>query len=129
MNIRQAASASNLTVKTVRYYDEIGIVSAGRRANGYRDYSEDDVHKLKFLQRARGLGFSVEDCRQLLSLYEDQSRVSADVKAMALARIEDIDRKLAELTSLRSTLSRLADACKGDNRPDCPILNDLAGER
>ena len=128
MNIREAALASGLTVKTVRYYDDIGIMKAGRQANGYRDYSQDDVHKLTFLQRARSLGFSIEDCRQLLSLYEDKHRVSADVKALAVARISDIDRKLAELQSLRATLSSLAEACKGDNRPDCPILDDLAGE-
>ena len=128
MNIRQAAEASGLTVKTVRYYDDIGMVRAARRDNGYRDYGDDDVHKLSFLQRARGLGFSIEDCRQLLSLYEDEHRVSADVKALTLAHIEQIDRKLAELQSLRQTLSRLAEACKGDNRPDCPILADLAGE-
>ena len=128
MNIRQAAEASGLTVKTVRYYDDIGIMKAGRQSNGYRDYSMEDVHKLTFLQRSRGLGFSVDDCRQLLSLYEDQSRVSADVKAMAQARIAEIDRKLAELSSLRATLASLSDACKGDDRPDCPILADLAGE-
>ncbi len=128
MNIREAARSSGLTVKTVRYYDDIGIMKAGRQDNGYRDYSQDDVHKLAFLQRARGLGFSIDDCRQLLSLYEDKQRVSANVKALALARIDDIDRKLAELQSLRSTLASLAEACKGDNRPDCPILADLAGE-
>ena len=127
MNIRQAAEAAGLTVKTVRYYDDIGIMKAGRRANGYRDYSSEDVHKLAFLQRARSLGFSIDDCRQLLSLYEDKHRVSADVKALALARIEDIDRKLAELHSLRDTLASLATACRGDHRPDCPILADLAG--
>ena len=127
MNIRQAAAASGLTVKTVRYYDDIGIMKAGRQANGYRDYSNEDIHKLAFLQRSRGLGFSVEDCRQLLSLYEDKDRVSADVKALAQARIDDIDRKLAELKSLKATLTSLADACKGDDRPDCPILEDLAG--
>ena len=129
MNIRQAAAASGLTVKTVRYYDDIGIMKAGRRENGYRDYSDEDVHKLAFLQRARGLGFSVEDCRQLLSLYEDTGRASADVKALARTRIDDIDRKLAELHSLRDTLAGLVEACKGDSRPDCPILADLAGER
>lgn len=126
MNIQQAAVASGLTVKTVRYYDDIGIMKAGRQANGYRDYSTEDVHKLAFLQRARGLGFSVDDCRQLMSLYDDKDRASADVKALAQARIDDIDRKLAELNSLKSTLTSLANACKGDNRPDCPILEDLA---
>ncbi len=128
MNIREAAAASDLTVKTVRYYDDIGIMKAGRQSNGYRDYSREDVHRLAFLQRSRGLGFSIEDCRHLLSLYEDKHRASADVKALTLARIDDIDRKLAELQSLRATLNSLAEACKGDDRPDCPILADLAGE-
>lgn len=127
MNIQQAAVASGLTVKTVRYYDDIGIMKAARQANGYRDYSNEDVHKLAFLQRARGLGFSVDDCRQLMSLYDDKHRASADVKALAQARIDEIDRKLVELNSLRSTLTSLANACKGDDRPDCPILLDLAG--
>lgn len=126
MNIQQAASESGLTVKTVRYYDDIGIVKARRQANGYRDYSTEDVHKLAFLQRARGLGFSVDDCRQLMSLYDDKGRASADVKALAQARIDDIDRKLVELKSLKATLTSLANACKGDDRPDCPILEDLA---
>ncbi len=128
MNIREAAAGSGLTVKTVRYYDDIGIMKAGRHSNGYRDYSREDVHKLAFLQRSRGLGFSIDDCQHLLSLYEDKHRASADVKALTLARIDDIDRKLAELQSLRATLSNLAVACKGDHRPDCPILADLAGE-
>lgn len=127
MNIQQAAVASGLTVKTVRYYDDIGIMKAGRQANGYRDYSNEDVHKLAFLQRARGLGFSVDDCRQLMSLYDDKGRASSDVKALAQARIDEIDRKLVELNSLRLTLTSLANACKGDDRPDCPILQDLAG--
>ncbi len=128
MNIRQAADRAGLTVKTTRYYDEIGLVHPGRGANGYRDYSDDDVHKLAFLQRSRSLGFSIEDCRMLLSLYEDQHRASADVKALALARIADIDNKVRELRGLRATLQTLATACSGDERPDCPILEDLAGK-
>ncbi|NNE24200.1 MAG: Cu(I)-responsive transcriptional regulator [Rhizobiales bacterium] len=127
MNIQQAATASGLTVKTVRYYDDIGIMKADRRANGYRDYSAESVHKLAFLQRARSLGFSVDDCRQLMSLYDDKDRASADVKALAQIRIDDINRKLAELNSLKLTLTSLVTACKGDDRPDCPILEDLAG--
>ncbi len=128
MNIREAAGRSGLPVKTVRYYDDIGLVTADRRENGYRDYDSVDVHKLQFLQRARTLGFSIDDCRALLSLYEDKNRASADVKHMAEARIRDIDDKLAELKTLRATLSHLVDACHGDDRPDCPILDDLAGK-
>jgi len=128
MNVQQAAAISGLPPKTVRYYDDIGLVSPARGENSYRRYSDSDVHKLRFLQRARGLGFSLEDCRQLLSLYEDQGRASADVKALALKHIAEIDGKLEELKSLRRTLGALADACRGDKRPDCPILDGLAGE-
>ena len=127
MNIGQAAARAGLPVKTLRYYEEIGLIAPDRQPNGYRDYGEADVHKLRFLQRARGLGFSIEDCRALLSLYEDRNRASADVKRLALARIDDIDRKLEELKGLRATLDSLARACQGNERPDCPILEDLAG--
>ena len=127
MNIGQAAERAGLPVKTLRYYEEIGLIAPDRQPNGYRDYGESEVHKLRFLQRARGLGFSIEDCRALLSLYEDRNRASADVKRLALARIDDIDRKLAELKGLRATLDSLARACQGNERPDCPILEDLAG--
>ena len=128
MNVQQAAAFSGLPAKTVRYYDDIGLVSPCRGENSYRRYSESDVHKLRFLQRARSLGFSLDDCRQLLSLYEDKGRASADVKALALKHIAEIDRKLDELRSLRKTLGALADACRGDTRPECPILDGLAGE-
>ena len=127
MNIGQAAERAGLPVKTLRYYEEIGLIAPDRQPNGYRDYGEAEVHKLRFLQRARGLGFSIEDCRALLSLYEDRNRASADVKRLALARIDDIDRKLEELKGLRATLDSLARACQGNERPDCPILEDLAG--
>lgn len=127
VNIQQAAARAGLTAKTARYYDEIGLVTPGRGANGYRDYSDEDIHKLAFLKRSRGLGFSIDDCRMLLSLYEDKHRASADVKSLATARIRDIDRKVGELQSLRATLHTLATACSGDDRPDCPILEDLAG--
>ena len=127
MNIGQAADRSGLPSKTIRYYEEIGLVSPMRRANGYRDYSDEDLHRLRFLQRARRLGFSIEDCRALLSLYDDRSRASADVKALAAARIAEIDARIDELATLRATLSRLVSACHGDDRPDCPILDDLAG--
>ena len=127
MMVGEAAQRSGLPTKTVRYYEEIGLVVAKREDNGYRVYDEADIHKLRFLQRARGLGFTIEECRNLLSLYEDKRRASSDVKALARARIEEIDRKVEELHSLRDTLARLVDACHGDHRPECPILDDLAG--
>lgn len=128
MKILQAASLSELPVKTVRYYDEIELVSPDRQDNGYRFYSDKDVEKLKFLGRARGLGFSLEDCRQLLSLYEDKNRASSEVKSIAETKILEIEEKLIELQSLRDTLSKLVDSCQGDDRPDCPILEGLAGK-
>ncbi len=126
MNIGDAAARTGLPPKTIRYYEEIELVKPSRRPNGYRDYSDQDVHELRFLQRARGLGFSVEDCRQLLSLYKDRNRASADVKALAEAHLKEIDLKLAELHSLRDTLSDLVTACRGDDRPQCPILDKFA---
>lgn len=128
MNIGAAAEASGLPPKTIRYYEEIGLVAPARTGSGYRDYSSDDVHRLRFLHRARSLGFPIEECRTLLSLYEDKSRASAEVKAIAETRIAEIDRKIGELQSLRRTLAHLVHACHGDARPDCPILEDLAGE-
>jgi len=128
MNIGQAAAQSGVPAKTIRYYEDIGLVApAGRRGNNYRDYAEDDVAVLRFLKRARSLGFSVEDCRGLLSLYRDRQRASADVKALARTRVAEIDRKIAELESMRATLLDLIERCHGDARPDCPILEDLAG--
>ncbi|NIY74151.1 Cu(I)-responsive transcriptional regulator [Thalassospira sp. HF15] len=126
MNISDAAIECGLPAKTIRYYEDIGLVSPGRLANGYRDYDEDDLHKLRFLQRARGLGFSVEDCRVLLSLYEDRNRASGDVRKIAKTHLDEIERKIAELQSLRDTLSDLVQSCHGDDRPNCPIINDLA---
>ncbi len=127
MNIGEAEKQSGLPAKTIRYYEEIGLLRPERAANGYRDYAEQDLHQLRFLQRARGLGFSVNDCRMLLSLYQDTDRASADVKAIAEAHLTEIDRKLAELQTLRAALTTLVDACHGDDLPDCPILDDLAG--
>ncbi|MCB1832793.1 MAG: Cu(I)-responsive transcriptional regulator [Geminicoccaceae bacterium] len=127
MNIGEAAERAGLSAKTVRYYEDIGLVQAsGRLANGYRDYDERDVHRLHFVQRARSLGFSVEECRALLELYTDRNRASADVKALAAARIADIERKIGELSAMRETLRDLASRCHGDDRPDCPILEGLA---
>lgn len=127
MNIGTAARQSGLPPKTIRYYEEIGLISADRAANGYRDYSSDDVHRLRFVQRARSLGFSVEECRQLLSLYSDRDRASADVKAIAQEKLTEIDRKIEELSGLRSMLGHLVACCHGDDRPDCPIIDGLSG--
>jgi MerR family copper efflux transcriptional regulator len=126
MNIGEAADRSGLPAKTIRYYEEIGLIRADRGDNGYRDYGIKDVHKLRFLQRSRGLGFSVEECRQLLALYEDKNRASADVKDIASAKLTEIGRKIRELTELKHTLEHLVHACHGDDRPDCPILEELA---
>ncbi len=129
MNIGEAARRSGLPAKTLRYYEDIGlIVPSGRRTNGYRDYSERDVRLLRFVQKARSLGFSVRQCRELLDLYLDQARASADVKRIALERIAEIERKIRELEAMKAALEHLAEKCHGDERPDCPILEDLAAE-
>jgi Cu(I)-responsive transcriptional regulator len=127
MNIGTASDYSGLPPKTIRYYEEIGLIIADRAQNGYRDYTQADIHKLAFLHRARGLGFSIEECRQLLALYEDTSRASAEVKALAEQKVGEIDRKMQELRELRQTLGHLIKNCHGDDRPDCPILENLAG--
>ena len=126
MNIGHAAEASGLPPKTIRYYEEIGLVRSDRRGNNYRDESERALHGLRFLARARALGFSIEECRQLLSLYADTERASADVRQLAKAHISEIDSKIAELQAMKNTLAKLVRACHGDERPDCPILEDLA---
>lgn len=128
MNIGAAAQKSGLPPKTIRYYEDIGLLTAERAANGYRDYSSADVHRLRFVQRSRSLGFSIEECRQLLSLYTDRDRASADVKAIATEKLSEIDRKIVELTGLRQMLGHLAAHCHGDARPDCPIINGLSGK-
>ncbi len=128
MNIGEASKATGLPPKTIRYYEDIELVVAGRLANGYRTYSDVDVHKLRFLHRARDLGFSIENCRALLSLYEDKNRSSGEVKRIALNHIGEIERKIVELNALHETLSHLIDHCAGDDRPDCPIIDDLSGE-
>ena len=127
MNIGTAAGRSGLPAKTIRYYEDIGLLKPDRAGNGYRDYSTADVHRLRFLQRARSLGFSVDECRQLLSLYGDRRRESADVKAIATAKLDDIDRKIEELTGLKKMLGQLVNDCNGDHRPECPIIDGLAG--
>jgi MerR family copper efflux transcriptional regulator len=127
MKIGEAATASGVAAKTIRYYESIGLVQpADRRGNNYRDYSDDDVQTLLFIQRARNLGFSVREVGDLLSLWRDRRRASARVKTLAETHIADIDRRMEELSGMRRTLTRLVHACHGDARPDCPILDDLA---
>lgn len=128
MNIGRAAERSGLPTKTIRYYEDIGLLKPARRANGFRDYADRDVHELRFIARARGLGFSVEECRHLLELYRDTGRASAEVRAMAAGHIEAIRAKMEELRAMELTLSRLVDQCAGDERPDCPILEELSSE-
>ncbi|MCL4139412.1 UNVERIFIED_CONTAM: hypothetical protein GTU68_024210 [Idotea baltica] len=127
MKIGDAAKQSNLPVKTVRYYADIGLVSPlGRGENGYRDYDAVSIRKLQFVSRSRALGFGIPECRELLSLYEDRTRASADVKRIAQARLQELDAKLAEMHLLRDELSLLASSCQGNERPDCPIIDSLA---
>ena len=127
MNIGKAAKLSDLTVKTVRYYSDIGIIKPNVAVDtGYRDFSEPDLAKLQFVAKARKFGFSLDDCKELLALYENTERSSKEVKALTLEKIAEIDTKLTELNMLRDQLSTLASACKGDGRPDCPILDALS---
>ena len=105
------------------------MVKPARAENGYRTYSDTDIHQLAFVQRSRSLGFTIEECKLLLSLYSDDQRASADVKALAVNKIDQIDQKIRELKSLKSTLSNLAENCGGNDKPDCPILDDLAGHK
>ena len=126
MNIGYVAKLSGLPIKTIRYYEDIGLICPLRSANGYRSFRDTDVHKLTFLGWARSLGFTIEDCRTLLQLYENDSRASADVKFIAKQHLARIDEKLTELTEMHRTLSHLVEACAGDDRPNCPILSDLA---
>jgi len=127
MNIGEVSRASGLPAKTIRYYEDIDLVRPARGANGYREFSEQDTHKLAFLGRSRSLGFTIEDCRKLLSLYEDRDRASANVKALASEHLDRITQKIEELQALKSALETLVVRCHGDDRPDCPILDDLAG--
>ena len=127
LNIGKAAKLSNLTVKTVRYYADIGLVSPVKNSKtGYRDFSEDDVARLQFVSKARKFNFSIQECEELLSLYSDKNRSSREVKALTLEKISEINVKLLELKDLKKQLSFLADNCKGNDRPDCPILDALS---
>lgn len=126
MNISDVAKRAGLPPKTIRYYEEIGLIRPQRSANGYRAFRESDLHTLAFLGRARSLGFSIEECRTLLALYQDRSRASADVKAVAEGHLAQIEAKIAELRAMHDTLAALVQSCAGDHRPDCPILTGLA---
>ena len=127
MNIGKAAKLSNLTVKTVRYYADIGLVKPLKNSNsGYRDFSEDDLAQLQFIAKARKFNFSIQECEELLSLYSDKNRSSKEVKALTLEKISEIDAKLIELKDLRHQLSILANNCQGNDRPECPILDALS---
>jgi MerR family copper efflux transcriptional regulator len=126
MNIGDVAERTGLPAKTIRYYEEIGLIAPDRDANGYRRFDASHLHKLAFLGHARSLGFSIEDCRTLLALWEDRGRASADVKALAERHLREIDRKMTELAEMKRVLADLVTACAGDDRPDCPILKGLA---
>lgn len=128
MNIGRASEQTSLPAKTIRYYEDIDLIKPARADNGYRDYSMEDVHRLRFLQRSRSLGFTIVECRLLLSLYGDENRASSDVKAIAVDKISEIDRKISELQSLRITLATLAENCDGNHKPNCPIIDDLSGK-
>ncbi len=127
MRIGQIAKHSGVPAKTIRYYESVGLLPRpDRTASGYRDYDEPALQRLRFVQRARSLGFSVRECADLLALYEDKHRASAEVKAMAREHVAQVEAKIAELRAMRRTLGELIDKCHGDERPDCPILDDLA---
>ena len=124
MNIGEVAKKAGLPPKTIRYYEDIGLITPLRDTNGYRSFRDTDMHKLAFLGRARALGFTIEDCRNLLALWDDQDRASA-VRAIAQEHLAQIESKIADLAAIRDTLSHLVRECAGDGRPDCPILNKL----
>ena len=130
MNIGQAAQASGVSQRMIRHYEKIGLIPPPpRRDSGYRDYSDADVARLRFIANARDLGFPIEEIRDLLSLWSDRSRSSAEVKALASTRAAELGRKVEALEAMRHTLLELADKCHGDDRPDCPIIARLAGPR
>ncbi|MFJ6328706.1 MULTISPECIES: Cu(I)-responsive transcriptional regulator [unclassified Rhizobium] len=126
MNIGQAAKASGVSAKMIRYYEETGLIpAAGRTASGYRDYSDTEVHMLRFIRRARDLGFAVAEIGELLELWRDETRQSAEVKRLAQGHIEALKKKIADLQDMEHTLTMLVSSCQGDHRPNCPILQRL----
>lgn len=130
MNIGEAAKASGVSAKMIRHYEAIGLTGEAKRTDsGYRVYSVREVQMLQFIHRGRELGFSLEQIRALLALWQDRQRASHDVRALANEHIVELDRKIAEMQAMRRTLENLASACHGDDRPDCPILDDLAAAR
>ncbi|HEY3539738.1 MAG TPA: Cu(I)-responsive transcriptional regulator [Trinickia sp.] len=129
MNIGEAARASGVSAKMIRYYEQVGLLAPrGRTESGYRLYGPAEVHTLRFIRQARRLGFLVEDIRKLVALWHDRSRASSEVKAIALEHVGELDRRIAELKEMRDVLAHLARHCHGDARPDCPILEELASE-
>ncbi|AYZ65816.1 Cu(I)-responsive transcriptional regulator [Burkholderia multivorans] len=127
MNIGDASRASGVSTKMIRYYEQVGLLMPAKRSDsGYRIYGADEIHVLRFVRQARHLGFLVEDIRKLLTLWQDRSRASAEVKSIALGHVAELDERIAELTDMRNTLVDLAAHCTGDDRPECPILARLA---
>lgn len=128
MNIGQASQASGVSAKMIRYYDEVGLVRPASRTDAnYREYGEREINELRFIRRARSLGFSVDEISQLLSLWRDRGRPSRDVKAIADRHLADLEARIAEMQAMADTLRHLSRCCAGDDRPDCPILADLTG--
>jgi len=128
LTIGQAATRSGVSARMVRHYETLGLLpDVSRTDAGYRLYGDADVHSLRFIKRARDLGFSIDEIQQLVGLWHDRSRSSADVKRIARSHLDDLDRRIAELQAMRGTLAHLVHGCRGDHRPDCPILEDLAG--
>lgn len=129
MNIGKLAKASGVSSKLIRYYESIGLLPPPERTeNNYRVYRSNDVHTLRFIKRSRSLGFSIEEIQKLLGLWQDKERASAEVKALATKHIQELNQRIAEMVSMRDTLQNLATHCHGDKNPECPILEDLAGE-
>lgn len=127
VTIGEVSKRTGLPAKTIRYYEDIGLATPLRDSNGYRVFRSTDLHKLTFLARARKLGFSIDDCRVLLALYEDETRASSDVKQITQKHLTEIEAKITDLQAMHATLTHLAHECAGDQRPDCPILKGLSG--
>jgi MerR family copper efflux transcriptional regulator len=129
MNIGEAATLSGISAKMVRHYESLGLLpKVSRTDSGYRQYGDREVHTLRFIRRARDLGFSMAEISELLKLWQNRRRASGDVKRIALSHVADLNRRMAEMAAMKQTLARLADCCHGDDRPDCPILDELGDE-